>query len=68
MAVEEITAPTVSPRVAHLRTRLALFAASTLVGIGLSVLWSEALGSVVTVGSLVLLIWTLHRFGRTGPD
>jgi hypothetical protein len=52
----------------RLRARLALYAATTLVGIGLSVLYDETLGAVVTVGSMVLLIWTLHRFGRTGPD
>jgi hypothetical protein len=50
------------------RARLALYAATTLVGIGLSVLSDETLGAVVTVGSMVMLIWTLHRFGRLGPD
>jgi hypothetical protein len=52
----------------RIRARLALYAATTLVGIGLSVLSDETLGALVTVGSMAMLIWTLHRFGRLGPD
>jgi len=58
----------VTTAVARTRTRLAGYAAATLVGIGLSVLTDQTLGAVVTVGSLVMLIWTLHRFGRSGSD
>ncbi len=50
------------------RARLAAYAALTLAGIALSVLSDSTLGGVVTVGALAMLIWTLHRFGRNGPD
>lgn len=50
------------------RTRLAAYAALTLVGIALSVLADSTFGGVVTVGALAMLIATLHRFGRSGPD
>lgn len=50
------------------RARLAAYAALTLVGIALSILSDSTLGGVVTAGALVMLIWTLHRFGRSGPD
>jgi hypothetical protein len=51
-----------------IRRRLALYAATTLVGIVWSVVADSTVGGVITLGSLTMLIWTLHRFGRTGPD
>jgi hypothetical protein len=62
------TAASVTTGLDMTRRRLAAYATVTLVGIALSVLSDETLGAVVTVGSLVMLIWTLHRFGRAGPD
>lgn len=50
------------------RKRLAIYAAATLVGIALSVMSDQTLGGVVTVGSATMLIWTLHKFGRSGPE
>lgn len=49
------------------RAIIALSATATLIGIALSVVRSEALGSVVTVGAFAILAWALHRFGRSGP-
>ena len=50
-----------------LRTRLLVTAAATAVGIVLSTTVDQTLGGFVTVASLVALIATVHRFGRTGP-
>jgi len=50
------------------RTRLAVYAAVTLFGILLSIMSDSTLGGIVTIGALVMLIWTLHKFGRSGPD
>ena len=50
-----------------IRLRLAIYATSTLVGIALSVLSDQTLGALVTVSSVTMLIWTLHKFGRSGP-
>jgi hypothetical protein len=50
------------------RLRLAIYASTTLVGIVLSVASDQTIGAVVTVGSVTMLIWTLHKFGRTGPE
>jgi hypothetical protein len=48
------------------RSRLAKSATAVLVGIALSTAVDPSLGGWVTVGSVLLLIWNLHRFGRTG--
>jgi hypothetical protein len=37
-------------------------------GIGLSITEYADLGKWITVAGVVLLIWSLHRYGRTGPD
>lgn len=43
-------------------------ATTLLVGIGVAATGESLLGGIVVVPSLVLLIYALHRFGRTGPD
>lgn len=50
-----------------LRTRLLVTAATTVGGIVLSTAVDQTLGGFVTVASIVALVATLHRFGRTGP-
>lgn len=37
-------------------------------GIGLSITEYADFGKWITVAGVVLLIWSLHRYGRTGPD
>jgi hypothetical protein len=37
-------------------------------GIGLSITELAALGKWLSVAGVLLLIYCLHRFGRTGPD
>jgi hypothetical protein len=49
------------------RSRMAKSATAALVGIALSTAVDPSLGGWVTVGSIGMLIWSLHRFGRTGP-
>lgn len=51
-----------------LRTLLAVALSVTLIGIALCASDHEALGSWITIAGLVLMIYGLHRFGRTGPD
>jgi hypothetical protein len=51
-----------------LRTLLAVALTATLVGIALAASDHEALGGFVTIVGLTLMIYGLHRFGRTGPD
>jgi hypothetical protein len=51
-----------------LRKRLALTATAAVAGIVVSTSFDETLGGLLTVGSIVALIFTLHRFGRTGPE
>ena len=50
------------------RSLLAAGTSSALVGIGLSAGGSPELGSWVSVGSLLVLVYGLHRFGRSGAD
>lgn len=50
------------------RTLLALGATTVLVGIAAAFTSDPLIGGVVTVASLALLIFGLHRFGRSGPD
>lgn len=51
-----------------LRTRLAAYATATVVGIVLSVVSDATFGGVVTLGAVTMLVLTLHRYGRSGPD
>ena len=37
-------------------------------GVGLSITDYAGFGKWLTVAGVILLIWSLHRFGRTGPD
>lgn len=53
---------------ANPRTLLAVGATTVLVGIAIAATGDPPTGGVITVLSLVLLIYGLHRFGRTGPD
>jgi hypothetical protein len=41
---------------------------SAALGIGLSITDYADLGKWISVGGVLLLIYSLHRFGRTGPD
>jgi hypothetical protein len=41
---------------------------TVLVGIALSASGDPDKGAIVTLASLLLLIYALHRFGRSGPD
>ncbi len=50
------------------RSLLAIGVTTVLVGIAIAATGDPPTGGVVTVPSLVLLIYGLHRFGRTGPD
>lgn len=50
------------------RRVLAIGASLALVGIGLSVTASQAVGAWLTVGSLLVMLYGLHRLGRLGPD
>ncbi|MCC6902868.1 MAG: hypothetical protein IT377_28110 [Polyangiaceae bacterium] len=53
---------------ANPRTLLSVGVTTVLVGIAIAATGDPSTGGVITVGSLVLLIYGLHRFGRTGPD
>lgn len=50
------------------RSLLAFAATCTAAGIAFSVTGSHGLGAWLTVGALVLLVFALHRLGRSGPD
>ena len=50
------------------RTLLSIGVTTVLVGIAIAATGDPPTGGVVTVLSLALLIYGLHRFGRTGPD
>ncbi|GMV12965.1 MAG: hypothetical protein HS104_08440 [Polyangiaceae bacterium] len=50
------------------RSLLAIGATTVLAGIAIAATGDPTSGGVVTVLSLVLLIYALHRFGRSGPD
>ena len=50
------------------RTLIGVGATTVLAGIGLAASGESVIGGLVTVPSLVLLIYALHRFGRSGPD
>jgi hypothetical protein len=61
-----VAAPSLPTLVA--RRRLAVSATLTVVGIAVSVLGDETVGGVLTVCSVAMLVFALHRFGRTGPE
>jgi hypothetical protein len=50
-----------------IRTRLAITATAAVVGVVLSTTFDQTLGGFVTVAGVAALVFTLHRFGRTGP-
>jgi hypothetical protein len=50
------------------RTFIGVSATLALIGIALSTVDAQTIGGWLAVGALVVLIWSLHRFGRTGPD
>lgn len=50
------------------RSLLGLSVTTLALGIALSTAESQALGSWLAVGSLVLLVFAIHRLGRSGPD
>ncbi len=56
------------PSEAGNRSLLAFAATGVAVGIALSVSGSHDLGAWVTIGALALLVYALHRLGRSGPD
>jgi hypothetical protein len=52
----------------EIRNRLAVSATVTVAGVALSTAVDQSLGGYVTVFGIVMLIFSLHRFGRTGPS
>lgn len=52
----------------RIRNQILASAAGTVVGLGLSLSEAQALGGWLTALSLIFLVWSLHRLGRTGPD
>jgi len=57
-----------TPSESKTRTLLALSATGALIGIAFCAGGNQSVGSWITVLSLLSLIWSIHRFGRTGPD
>ena len=55
------------PALGTIRARLGGSAATTLVGIFVCALGEPGLGGWMVVGSMAVLIASLHRLGRTGP-
>ena len=51
-----------------LRSLLAAGASVAFIGIALAATDNQGLGSWLTLGGLAVMIFGLHRFGRTGPD
>ena len=51
-----------------LRSLLAAGASVAFIGIALAATDNQGLGSWLTLAGLLVLIYGLHRFGRTGPD
>jgi hypothetical protein len=52
----------------NIRRLVALGATVTVIGIAFSASGGQELGSFIGVGGVLLSIYALHRFGRTGPD
>ena len=50
-----------------LRRRLAIAATTAAAGVAVSTSVDPTLGGWLTVTAIVALVWTVHRFGRTGP-
>lgn len=50
------------------RRVLAVGASLSLAGIALSATGSAQIGSWLTVGALLVVLYSLHRLGRAGPD
>ena len=63
-----VTALRAVPSVPLLRRRLRTSATAVLLGILTSTAIDATLGGWITIPSLAYLLWTLHRFGRTGAD
>jgi hypothetical protein len=57
-----------SLQIRRARSLIGIGAITVLAGIGLAATGDASLGALLTLPSLVLLIYALHRFGRTGPD
>jgi len=53
---------------AKARSLLAFGGTATLIGIGFSASGGQELGSWIAVLGMLLLIYSLHSFGRIGPD
>jgi predicted Rdx family selenoprotein len=53
---------------ARLRQATRLAVTGALGGIALAVSISPDVGGVLTLGCVGWLVWSLHRFGRLGPD
>ena len=52
----------------RLREAIRLGATGALVGIALSAADAATLGGTLTVLCVLWLVWSLHRFGRLGPE
>lgn len=50
------------------RTLLAVATTATLVGIAFSASEQAGFGSFVALGGLLLTVYAIHRYGRSGPD
>ena len=55
-------------RPSRIRSLLAGAASATLLGIAFSVAGDSSVGTWLTLGGLVFLVYGLHRFCRSGPD
>jgi hypothetical protein len=58
---------TETARLHGIRRMLGIGTAGAVLGIALST-GASHLGPILTVGSWLLLLTALHRFGRSGPD
>ena len=50
------------------RSLIAIGATTLLAGIGVAASGDSLVGAVLALPSLILLVYALHRFGRSGPD
>lgn len=57
-----------APRAGNVRPLLVIAAGASALGIAFSAANAENLGSSIAFGGVLLFIYALHRFGRTGPD
>lgn len=51
-----------------IRTMLGISATTVLAGIGIAASGDSLVGGLITVPALLLLIYGLHRLGRSGAD